>query len=36
MLGYRDGPKIIIYEKYYFYNFLIGLGFQELEESYKS
>ena len=31
--GYKDGPKIIIYRKYYFHNYLIGLGSQELEES---
>ena len=26
-LGYQDGPRIIIYENYYFHNYLIGLGF---------
>ena len=33
MLGCKDGPKIIIYKKYYFHKYLIGLGFQELEKS---
>jgi len=32
-LDYKDGPKLIIYRKYYFHNYLIGLGFQELEKS---
>ena len=31
--SHKDGPKIIIYERYYFHNYLIGLGFQELEKS---
>jgi len=30
-LGYQVGPKIIIYEKYYFNNYLFGLGLQELK-----
>ena len=28
MLGYKDGPKKIIYEKYYFHNDFFGLGLQ--------
>ena len=32
-LDYKDGPNLIIYENYYFHNYLIRLGFQELEKS---
>ena len=35
-LGYQDGPRIIIYEKYYFHNYLLGLGLQELKKGQKS
>ena len=31
-LGYQVSPKIIIYEKYYFHNYLFRLGLQELEQ----
>ena len=33
MLDYKDGSKLIIYEKYYFHNYLIGLGFKSLRRA---